>query len=172
MRDTETYSVENSLGLKNLPPGEALEAHAFVGAIMDSAFGGQPYAHAVEAWQQVQTRPWAFGLPPSTHFYWSFSRKIAAYDALAQWRRVAAPTLLVYGEADERVPPRTSAARIAEAYLGGRGTAFKVLIFPGADHTFRLPAQAGHAFAWPRTAPGYPEALIHWAVATVERAAN
>jgi pimeloyl-ACP methyl ester carboxylesterase len=168
MRETETYSVENSLGIKKLPPGEAQEARAFVKAIMDTAFGGQPYEHAVEAWRQVQARPWAFGLPPSTHSYWSFSRKIADYDALALWRRVAAPTLLVYGEADERVPPRPSAARIAEAYLQGPGTSFKVMFFPGADHTFRVPANEARAFAWPRTAPGYPGALIHWAGDIVE----
>jgi pimeloyl-ACP methyl ester carboxylesterase len=172
MRETETFSVENSLGIRNLSPGEALEAHAFVGAVMDTAFGGQPYEHAVEAWQKVQARPWAFGLPPSTHSYWSFSRKIADYDAVAYWRRVAAPTLLVYGEADERVPPRPSAARIAGAYLGGQGSSCKVLFFPGADHTFRMPANDGRAFSWPRTAPGYPEALIRWAAETVELAAN
>jgi dienelactone hydrolase len=172
MRETETFSVENSLGIKNLSPSEAQAAHAFVKAVMDTAFGGQPYEHAVEAWQQVQTRPWAFGLPPRTHAYWSFSRKIAAYDALAYWRRVAAPTLLVFGEADERVPPRPSAARMAEAYLSGPGTSFKVLFFPGADHTFRVSANDGHAFSWPRTAPGYPEALIHWATETVELVAH
>jgi pimeloyl-ACP methyl ester carboxylesterase len=118
----------------------------------------------------VQTRPWAFGLPPRTHSYWSFSRKIANYDALAYWRRVAAPTLLVFGEADERVPPRPSAVRIAEAYLSGQGPSFQVLFFPGANHTFRLPAIDGQGFSWPRTAPGYPDALIKWAGETVEPA--
>jgi pimeloyl-ACP methyl ester carboxylesterase len=172
MRETETFSVENSLGIKNLSPGEAQEARAFVKAIMDTAFGGQPYEHAVEAWQKVQTRPWAFGLPPRTHSYWSFSRKIAAYDALSYWRRVSAPTLLVFGEADERVPPRLSAARIAEAYLNGQGSSFKAMFFLGADHTFRVPSNDGHSFSWPRTAPGYPEALIHWAEETVGLAAN
>ncbi|MDR3683766.1 MAG: alpha/beta hydrolase, partial [Geothrix sp.] len=167
MRETETYSVENSLGVQRLPQIEAQEARAFVSALMDVAYGGQPYAHAVAAWQKVQARPWAFGLPPETHAYWTFSRKIAAYDVLAQWRQVAAPTLLVFGEGDERVPPRPSAARIAEAYLGGPGTSFQVRFFPGADHTFRLHPDPGGAFAWPRTAPGYPDALIRWAADTV-----
>jgi dipeptidyl aminopeptidase/acylaminoacyl peptidase len=167
LRETETYSVENSLGIQHLPPAEAQEARAFVSALMDVAYGGQPYEHAVAAWQKVQQRPWAFGLPPATHAYWTFSRKIAAYDVLSQWRQVAAPTLLVFGEGDERVPPRASAARIAEAYLGGQGTSFQALFFPVADHTFRLHPDHGGAFAWPRTAPGYPEALIRWAAETV-----
>jgi dienelactone hydrolase len=167
MRETETYSVENSLGVPRLPPAEAQEAHAFVSALMDVAYGGQPYEHAVEAWQKVQHRPWAFGLPPEAHSYWTFSRKIAAYDVLSHWRQVSAPTLLVFGEADERVPPRPSAAWIADAYLNGHGTSFQALLFPGADHTFRLHPDHGGAFAWPLTAPGYPEALIRWAAETV-----
>lgn len=167
MRETETFSVENSLGIQNMPPVEAQEAHTFVKAIMDTAYGGQPYEQAVEAWEKVQQRPWAFKLPPKADRYWSFSQKIAAYDALAFWRQLSAPTLLVSGEADERVPARASAARIAEAYLSGKGTAIKVMLFPGADHTFRVGSNKVQAFSWPTTASGYPEALIHWAEETV-----
>jgi hypothetical protein len=80
---------------------------------------------------------------------------------------VSAPVLLVYGDLDERVRARASAARIAEAYLGGKGTSLKTVFFAGADHTFRLPASRAGAFAWPKTAPGYPEVLIDWALQAV-----
>jgi len=167
MRETETFSVENSLGVNNLPPIEAEEARAFVKAITATAFEGQPYEKAVEAWRNIQRRPWAFDLPSSSHSYWRFCGKIAGYDATTYWRLVSAPTLLAYGEKDERVPPRPSSARIAEAYLNGSGTSFQLRFFPGADHTFRLPPDPGGAFSWPRTATGYPEALIDWAAGVV-----
>ncbi len=172
MRETETFSVENSLGVKNMPPQEAQEAHTFVKAIMDTAYGGQPYEQAVEAWEKVQHRPWAVKLPPKADPYWSFSWKIAAYDSLSYWRELTAPTLLVFGEADERVPARLSAARIAKAYLDGKGTSLKVMFFPGADHTFRLRSNNVHSFSWPTTAPDYPKTLIDWAEETVGSAAE
>ncbi|MCX7172629.1 MAG: alpha/beta fold hydrolase [Proteobacteria bacterium] len=167
MRETETYSVENSLGVKNMSPAEAQEAHEFVNAIMETAFGGEPYEHAVEVWEKLRHRPWTFKLPPKASSYWSSSRKTAAYDAPSYWRQVSAPTLLVFGDADERVPARASAASIAEAYLNGRGTSFKVMFFPGADHTFRVRSKDAHAFPWPTTASGYPDALVNWAEETV-----
>ncbi len=168
MRETEIYSVENSIGVKNLPPIEATEARAFVAAIAATAFDGKPYEDATKAWVAVRDKPWTFALPPESNSYWSFSRKTADYDPLFYWRQISAPTLLVYGEADERIPPRPSAARIADAYLGGKGTAITALFFPEADHTFRIPSARGSAFSWPKTAQGYPEALIDWAVAAVE----
>jgi dipeptidyl aminopeptidase/acylaminoacyl peptidase len=70
--------------------------------------------------------------------------------------------LLIYGEADERVPPRASAARIAEAYLGSRGSRLEVMFFPDGDHTFRLPPSTRGRFEWPRTVPGYPDRVIDW----------
>ena len=172
MRETEIFSVENSLGIKSMSPIEAQEAHEFVNAVMDTAFDGQSYEHAVEAWKKIQEKPWAFDLPPQNHSYWTFSRKIATYDAISHWRQVSAPTLLLFGEADERVPPRVSAARIAEAYLNGKGTSFEVMFFPGADHTFRVSSNKDRTFSWPITASGYPDALIRWAGETVGLAAE
>lgn len=163
MRETEIYSVENSIGVNSLPPGDANAARAFVAAIVATAYDGKPYDTAMKAWLAVRDRPWAFVLPPQSDHYWSLARTTAAYDPIFYWRQVSAPILLVYGEADERIPPHASAARIADAYLSGKGTAFTAIFFPGADHTFRIHTEAGRAFSWPKTAPGYPEALINWA---------
>lgn len=162
-RDTETFSVGNSLGIKGMASSDAEEARKFVDAIMETAFSGQPYECVVEAWQKVQKQPWAFEPPPKTDPYWRFMQRIADYDGVSFWRQLSAPTLLVFGVEDERVPPRESAARIAEAYLHGHGTSLKVMFFPGADHTFRLHTNASSTFHWPKTAPGYPDAIIDWA---------
>jgi len=163
MRDMEIFSVENSIGVRDMTPADAAAAREYVAAIVATAYEGRPREQLMEAWQKVRGKPWAFEPPAETDPYWAFSRKIAAYDAPSLWRQVSAPTLLVYGELDEREPVRESASRIAEAYLGGRGTSLEVIYFPGAGHTFRLAAPAG-AFSWPRTVPNYPDALIDWAV--------
>ena len=118
----------------------------------------------MDAWRRVRDKPWAFEPPPESDSYWAFSRKTAAYDAPSQWRRVSAPTLLVFGELDERVPVRESASRIAQAYLAGNGTSLEVLYFEGAGHTFRVAPPAGAAFSWPRTVRGYPQLLVDWAL--------
>lgn len=162
MADAETFSLENAIGLKDLPPGEREQAKRFVESIVGTAYQGAPREALEQAWQAVSDRSWAFAPPAPTDFYWRFSRRIASFDALAHWRRVGVPVLLVYGEADERVPARASAAGIADAYLGSRGSRLDVMFFPRADHAFRLPPRDAAKFEWPRSAPGYPQAVIQW----------
>lgn len=167
MRETEIYSVENSIGVRNLEPSEAVRAREFVKAIVGTAFDGKSYESARNAWLAVRDKPWAFELPPQSSPYWTFSKRTAAYDPIYYWRQVSAPTLLVYGEADERIPPRPSAERIAEAYLGSKGTNLRTIFFPAADHTFRVRTANGNGFAWPKTVRGYPDAIVNWAVDVV-----
>jgi pimeloyl-ACP methyl ester carboxylesterase len=124
-------------------------------------------AQVEEAWEKVRGKPWAFPLPEASHNYWAFSKRIAAYRPTDLWRRVTAPTLLLYGDLDERVPPRSSAQAITAAYKQGPGTKIEVVNFPGADHTFRVPPTSS-AFAWPKTVAGYPDALFTWAAKTVK----
>jgi len=96
--------------------------------------------------------------PAPDDSYWAFSRRIADYDPLVWWRQVDVPVLLVYGAADERVPVEPSVAAITEA-LESSGHSATVRIFEGADHTFRLHRPGDE---WPRTAPGYPDAVLEW----------
>jgi uncharacterized protein len=167
MREMEIFSVENALGVRAMSPADAAAAREFVRALVATAYDGEPRERLMEAWRKVRDKPWAFEPPPETDSYWSFSRKTAAYDAPSHWRHVSAPTLLVFGELDERVPVRESAARIAQAYLSGEGTSLEVLYFRGAGHTFRLAPPADAAFSWPRTVGGYPQLLIDWALRAV-----
>ena len=170
MRDTEIYSLENSLRLRTMNARDASAAREYVRAIVAVAYDGEPRERLVEAWNKVRGLPGVFEPPAESDSYWAFSRRIARYDALAQWREISAPALLVYGEADRRVPARISAKRISDSFLGGKGRSLEVKVFEGADHTFRLPAAEGR-FSWPRTAPGYPEVLVDWASRVVSAAA-
>ena len=163
MRDTEAYSLENALGVKQMAPQEGARARRFIDAIVAAAYDGESYQKVLEAWQECRTSSWAFEPPPPTHYYWAFSRKIASFDAAAYWSQVSAPTLVVSGEKDERIPAHLSAARIAEAYLRGAGTSLSVKFFPGADHTYRIQPDNAKRYSWPKTAPDYPDAIIAWA---------
>lgn len=167
MRETEVYSLENSVGVQEMDSSDAAAAREYVRLVVAIAYDGQPRERLMAAWRNVRTKPWAFEPPAETDNYWSFSRRVAAYDAIPLWRQVTAPTLLVYGEADERVPPRASASRIAEACLDGNGKSLAIMFFPQADHSFRLSAPAVSGFSWPRTAPGYPDSLIDWTLRVV-----
>lgn len=165
--ECEEYSLGNAIGVPDLSGDEAAAARAFVHALVAHAYDGAPRETAMAAWQAVRERPWAFEPPPEEDPYWAFSRRIAAFDPPAHWRHVRAPVLLVFGELDERVPGRKSAAAITAALLGGEGSDVAVRFFSGADHTFRLASGAGGGFAWPRSAPGYPQAVIDWVLAHV-----
>ena len=160
MDELERYSLENSVGLSRLSPESAKEARLFVDALVQAAYHGESREPLAAAWKRVKDQAWAFRPPDNDNYYWSFAPKIAAYDPLAHWKEVAAPTLLVFGERDERVPASRSAALIARAALSGRARDVTVRIFPGADHNFRLPER--HGAAWPTSVDGYPDVLLDW----------
>lgn len=117
-------------------------------------------------WEEVKGKSWAFPLPPADSHYWSFSRNFHTFEPDRHWRKVSAPVLLVYGERDQRVPARRSAAHITRAILEEAGHSVTVHIFPDADHTFRLRSPDR---VWPMTAEGYPELLIEWTTSVAGR---
>ncbi len=155
----EIFSLENSVNLTALSTDDAALARTYIATLVGAAYRGESREPLASLWEQVRGKPWAFPPPPDDSSYWSFSRNFNTYDAIPYWRSISVPTLLVYGEADQRVPPRVSAARIAQAVLEGTGHAIAVQMFPDADHTFRLRAPGR---VWPMTAPGYPEVLLEW----------
>jgi uncharacterized protein len=164
MDEVEIFSVENALLDSVTVPGDVPLAKAYARALVATAYHGAPRQQLETAWARVREKPWAFAPPVEGDSYWSFSRRVAAFDPMTCWRAVSAPALLLYGEKDRRVPPRASAARISEAYLAFAGRRLAVRFFDGADHTFRLSSPRDARFSWPRSAPGYPDAAIQWAL--------
>lgn len=155
----EVYSLENSVNVDALSTEEATLARRYIAALVGVAYRGEQRQQLSSLWEQVRGKPWAFQPPAEDSPYWSFSRNFNTFEPITYWRRVSAPILLLYGEADKRVPPRASATRIAQAVLEGVGNSVSVQIFPDADHSFRLHSPG---LVWPTTAPGYPGLLIEW----------
>jgi len=162
MQEMEIFSLEHALNVTKLQVAQQALARKYIRTLVATAYDGAPRARLESVWREVRGYPWAFQPPAPSDPYWSFSRQIATYDPLGFWRQVTAPTLLLYGARDARVPPRRSAARIAQAYLEAEGRNLQVIVLPNADHSYRLPQEAAGKFAWPRYAPGYPERVIDW----------
>jgi dipeptidyl aminopeptidase/acylaminoacyl peptidase len=152
MDEVEIYSVMNSLGGTDDPL-----AREFVRELVAVAYHGASRVRFDSLAVVARTRPWFFEPPSPDNAYWAFSRRIAEYDPLEHWRRVTVPVLLLYGEADQRVPPGPSAERIVTALAEGGNENVTVRIFPEADHTYRLSGQG-----WPRTVAGYPDVIVEW----------
>jgi dienelactone hydrolase len=171
MGETEIYSLENSMRVKELSADDAKLAKAYARAVVETAYGGAPREQALQAAEKVRGKPWAFALPPESHPYWAFSKRIASYRPVDYWRRIAVPALLVYGELDERVPPGSAAEAITAAYRKGNGPGIEVITYRGADHGFRVPSNA-RGFAWPKTVAAYPDSMLAWAVKAVSVSAS
>jgi len=160
--DCEIYSIENAIGVSNLSPTEQADAKVFVKTIVDVAYQGAPRAKLDEVVKRFRGRTWFFEPPPPDDSYWTFSRKIASYNALAFWRQVRAPVLLPYGERDERVPPRLSADAISAALKAAGNSRATVKIYPNAGHAFHIDPQSPPD-GWRKRIPGYAKDLIDWA---------
>jgi pimeloyl-ACP methyl ester carboxylesterase len=167
MADMEIFSLSHDLKIDGLPSQQKALASKYIRAVVATAYEGAPRSQLERIWQEVRGYPWAFPPPPESDSYWSFSRQNANFDPLAFWRRVTVPTLLLYGDHDEREPPRLSAARIAQAYLEGHGPSLQVIVFPHADHSYRLVRDNKGKFSWPQSAPGYPDRAIAWVLGHV-----
>lgn len=160
----ERFSVRNATGFSTLPPDEAAQANQYVEAVVAVAYHGAPRARLDSLAAALADKPWYFPLPPPTSHYWAFSRRIAAYEPQVHWMQVAAPVLLMYGSADQRVPAEASAQAIRGALAAGHRDPPTVCVYAGADHTQRMRRPGD---VWPRNAEGYLEDLIVWMRAAV-----
>ena len=161
--DVERFSVENSIGWKNLPPADRKDADAYVQAVIDVGYRGKPRAKLDALAATLKTRSWYFAAPPPADFYWTISRQLALFQPWVWWRQVNAPVLLVYGGHDERVPPVKSADAIRAALSAGTNPPVRLQYYPDADHAFTIvdPAKKG---GWPKKEEDYAAVLTGWAL--------
>jgi len=131
-----------------------------VSELVAVAYHGRPRERLDALAATLRDRAWFFAPPAANDSYWSFSKSFGQYDPLKWWAQVHVPVLLLYGAEDKRVPAQESAARIRAAILRNTPNAnVTVRIFPGADHSFRLPPGPS---GWPVSAPDYVPTLLNW----------
>ncbi len=154
----ERFSLRNTVEYATLAPNEAAQANQYVEAVVAVAYHGADRRRLDSLAAAFAAKPWYFPLPPPAGSYWAFSRRIVGYDPPSHWMKIQAPVLLLYGSADQRVPPEASIQAIRRA-LAAAHRAPTVCVYAGADHTARV-RRTGDI--WPRNAAGYLEDMIAW----------
>ncbi len=83
----------------------------------------------------------------------------ADFDNAADFARIRAPVLAVWGERDVIVPPQSHRPRLEQAAPGVR-----TRVFPAADHPIETQSgpDAFGTWRWPRRAPGLVETIDAW----------
>ena len=157
---TEIYSILNSVYPQATTAADSASARTYTNELVAVAYHSWSRSRLDSLVSQLSNRPWFFPPPPAGNAYWSFSKVFAQYRPLDWWAKIQVPVLLIYGAEDQRVPPGESAARITAAMCRvNRSADVTVRIFPGADHTFRLPPGPS---GWPVTVPNYSSTLLQW----------
>ena len=118
---------------------------------------------ADEPWRRSTSLP---RTPPAGDelrgWYW-YGRTL---DPVEWWRRLRVPVLLVYGQSDELVPARESAARLERTLRDAGHPDVTLRTYAGANHVIKLVASplapAGNDWTWPVLAPGYMEGVVEW----------
>ena len=156
----EIFSILNAWYPRAASAADSAALRDYVGELVAVAYRGRPAQRLDSLVSVFRDRSWFVAPPPANDSYWRFSKLFGQYDPLAWWAKIRVPILLIYGEQDQRVPARESAARIAAAVQRqAPDVDLSVRILPGADHTFRLPPGPG---GWPMTAPDYVPSLLRW----------
>jgi pimeloyl-ACP methyl ester carboxylesterase len=155
----ELFSILNSVYRTAASAEDSASANAYVSELVAVAYHARARARLDSLTTLLHERPWFFAPPPPGDAYWSFSKAYAQYRPLAWWPQVRVPVLLIYGAEDQRVPAAESAARIAAALRHAGNRDVTVRVFPGADHTFRLPPGPS---GWPVSVADYVPSLLAW----------
>jgi pimeloyl-ACP methyl ester carboxylesterase len=107
--------------------------------------------------------PWLddLAIPADDNWIWAWYRSTGNYDNTSAWGSVRVPVLLLFGADDALVPAQASVAQ-ATAILRAHGNMRVIArIFPGADHTERVPPAT--ADGWPHNAAGFPDIIATFA---------
>ena len=122
--------------------------------------------------ETVRGQPWAsfVDLPESAEDgSLSFFRR-QPYDSSEALRRTRIPVLALYGGADFVVSAQANAARLTQLLEAAGNQDFRIVTFPLADHSLRVPGATrgngdswpGRYYQWPRRPAGFTELLFGW----------
>jgi dienelactone hydrolase len=97
--------------------------------------------------------------------------RLNQYDPGPDLKKITVPFLALYGGSDYVVPPEENVKKL-ERYLTEAGNRdFKVITFPGADHSLAIPGQLRRVgsdqperyyWLWRKRAPGVIETTVDW----------
>ncbi len=138
---------------------ELSDAEKLYAEFVDVARNGAPHDALRTHIAKAGNAAWVddLGIPSDSSWIWSWYRHVGNYDNAAAWARVTMPVLLLFGADDRLVPPQTTIAETVRILKNAGNANVTVLVFPGADHTLRVPPAS--AEGWPHNAPGLLETI-------------
>jgi uncharacterized protein len=165
--ETLLYQAEALARGRGAPESEVAETVAFTRLWMDVARTGKGYGEFLARRQAIiaSGRPSLLSYESANftsleQMRWVW-KHILAFSPLPALRRVRAPVLGVWGQADPLTDAPKAARAMREALLKGGNTDVTVKIFPGAGHSLmETPSRKGMA-------PGVFDALRQWLLARV-----
>jgi uncharacterized protein len=158
----DLYRVDTMLATMYAGP-ELAGAKALYAEFVDVARTGKAHDQLRADIRSANGAPWldSLGIPDDANWIWGWYKNVADYDAAPAWRSVRVPVLLLYGANDALVAPQANIEGISAVLKANGNPPLTVQVFPGADHTLRVPpATAG---GWPHNAPGFPDILATFA---------
>jgi pimeloyl-ACP methyl ester carboxylesterase len=158
----DLYRVDTMLGTM-YSGSELADAKALYAEFVDVARTGAPHDRLRADMRKASGAPWldTLGIPDDANWIWGWYKNVADYDAAPAWSAVRVPVLLLYGANDALVAPHPNIERISAVLKANGNPPLTVRVFPGADHTLRVPPTTPGG--WPHNAGGFPDVLVTFA---------
>lgn len=143
--DHEMEHTFREAGLTGDDLGAAMALHDVAKRYVSGEIPWATYRSALDSAHASEWRRAAEGFPATEdHWRWEFFRGVIDFDPLPWWRRVEAPTLVLYGSEDANTPTARSVERLREAFSGGRSSRHEIQVFDGLGHGLLAPMEGRH----------------------------
>lgn len=124
--------------------GEELEAARELQRLAEGYVRGrvawETYRAALDSALASEWSGVARGFPATRdHWRWAFFRGVVDFDPLPHWRRVRAPTLVLYGAEDANAPTARSVERLEAAFADAGPECHEIRVFDGLGHGLLAP---------------------------------
>ena len=149
---------------QKLSEDQIKEAVAFMRLQFDAAYSPDGWERFQAAIPAAQNKPWVnrtWARIPKDDWWWRWWRMNGGYDPAPVLKEIKVPVLVLFGAADQLVPPGAIdgvAARAEAALKQGRNKDVTVKIFPNADHDLSVRLDNGQSVA----PPDYHSTLTSW----------
>ena len=142
---------------------DLVDAQALYAEFVDVARAGASHDKLRADIADARSARWLadLGIPDDASWIWDWYDKVGNYDNASAWGGVRVPVLLVFGADDALVPVPASIAQTTAILRSHGNEQVIVRVFPGADHTLRVPAST--ADGWPHNAAGFPQIIVTFA---------
>lgn len=166
--DHEMEHTFREAGLTGDDLGAAMALHDVAKRYVNGEIPWDTYRSALDSALASEWRRAAEGFPATEdHWRWEFFRGVIDFDPLPWWRRVEAPTLVLYGSEDANTPTARSVERLREAFSSDVPGTHEIRVFDGLGHGLLAPMEGRHHRL--ELPPDVVRALTDWLRRVLER---